>query len=477
VPVHSVGTTSSTTTTTSASTTTTSTTLAAKTDWVTYGFDLQRTSHNPSEVTLAADNVGGLGQMWSTDVGAVVAASPVLASDVNVDGTTLDLLYIATEHGNLYALDAATGRVVWQRDLGSQVTTCFDMPDEVFGISDTPFVDRATQSLFVVGGDGSLYALDLATGTTRAGWPVAITADPAHEHVYSAVTLAGGALYVETASYCDRTPYYGRVVKIDLPTASPVETWYVTSSPGAGPGGGGIWGWGGASVDSSGDLYVATGNAATTPQNYGYAERVVRLSSALAVEASNYPGLNGLDVDFGSTPVPYQVPGCPGQVVVENKSGVVFVYQRDAIASGPTQQLKIGDYDPCCGLIGVPAYDSTTRMVYVSNNSDLTGGPYTHGLVAFSVGADCQLHLAWQQTQGLNLSVTSSPTVANGVVYYGDGRGNELFALSGDSGAVLWRSGSTIRGGIYAPPIVVNGRLYAAAWDHVVRAYTVAGAR
>ncbi|TMA68964.1 MAG: hypothetical protein E6J77_28560 [Deltaproteobacteria bacterium] len=116
-------------------------------------------------------------------------------------------------------------------------------------------------------------------------------------------------------------------------------------------------------------------------------------------------------------------------------------------------------------------------MVYVSNNSDLTGGPYTHGLVAFSVGADCQLHLSWQQTQGLNLSVTSSPTVANGVVYYGDGRGNELFALSGDSGAVLWRSGSTIRGGIYAPPIVVNGRLYAAAWDHVVRAYTVAGAR
>jgi outer membrane protein assembly factor BamB len=70
----------------------------------------------------------------------------------------------------------------------------------------------------------------------------------------------------------------------------------------------------------------------------------------------------------------------------------------------------------------------------------------------------------------------SSPTVANGVVYYGDGYGNELFALSGDSGAVLWSSGSTIAAQIYAPPIVVNGRLYAAAWDNMVHAYAVAGA-
>src|SRR5207253_3350001 len=164
-------------TTSTTTTPTTSTTLADKTDWATYGFDLERTSHNPHEVTLGADNVGSLGQIWSTDVGAVVAASPVLASDVSVDGTALDLLYIATAHGDLYALDAATGRVVWQRNLGSQVTACVDMPGAVFGITDTPFVDRTTQSLFVVGGDGSFYTLDLATGTTRAVWPVTITSD------------------------------------------------------------------------------------------------------------------------------------------------------------------------------------------------------------------------------------------------------------------------------------------------------------
>src|SRR5206468_3829706 len=120
----------------------------------------------------------------------------------------------------------------WQRNLGSQLAACGDMPDRVFGITDTPFVDRTTQSLFVVGGDGNPYALDLATGTTRAGWPATLTSDPAHEHVWSAITFAGGALYVETASYCDLTPYYGRAVKIDLPTPSVVATWSVSPSPG-----------------------------------------------------------------------------------------------------------------------------------------------------------------------------------------------------------------------------------------------------
>src|SRR5262249_52673983 len=161
-----------------------------------------------------------------------------------------------------------------------------------------------------------------------------------------------GALYVETASFCDAEPYYGRVTRVD-PTTRATASWYVTAAPNTGPGGGGIWGWGGASVDTTGDLYVATGNATTTPENFGFAERVVRLTSALAVRASNYPGLTGFDVDFGSTPVPVQAPGCPAELVVENKSGVLFLYGRDTIASGPVQSIAIADYVDGGELVGV----------------------------------------------------------------------------------------------------------------------------
>src|SRR5262249_53538164 len=160
--------------------------------------------------------------------------------------------------------------------------------------------------------------------------------------------------------------------------------------------------------------------------------------SALAVRAANYPGLTGPDVDFGSTPMLFQAPGCPAQLAVENKSGVLFLYDRDTIAGGPVQSIAIGDYVDGGELIGVPAYRAATHTVYVFDPTDVTGGVFRHGMLAFTVGSDCLLHLAWQRMMGLNGAVVSSPTVANGIVYYGDGPGNQVVALDAGTGAVLW---------------------------------------
>src|SRR5512143_1813687 len=96
---------------------------AAKVDWGTYGFDVERTGENPSESILTPANVGGLAERWTTDVGAVIVASPVLAADVDVGGVAVDLLYVGTEHGDVVALDAATGAVVSSRTLGSPAPT------------------------------------------------------------------------------------------------------------------------------------------------------------------------------------------------------------------------------------------------------------------------------------------------------------------------------------------------------------------
>jgi outer membrane protein assembly factor BamB len=91
--------------------------------------------------------------------------------------------------------------------------------------------------------------------------------------------------------------------------------------------------------------------------------------------------------------------------------------------------------------------------------------------VAFSVDANCQLQLAWQTTVGPNFASVSPPTVAGGVVYYGDGSGNQLLAFDATSGTQLWSSGSTISGGIYGAPIVVNGRVFVGAWDNKLYAF------
>jgi outer membrane protein assembly factor BamB len=92
-------------------------------------------------------------------------------------------------------------------------------------------------------------------------------------------------------------------------------------------------------------------------------------------------------------------------------------------------------------------------------------------MVALKAAADCSLSLAWQRRVGPNQASVSPPTVANGVVYYGDGYGSTEFAFDASKHRVLWTSGATITGGLYAAPTVVNGQLLVPSWDHVLYAF------
>src|SRR5713101_7628925 len=130
---------------------------AAATDWPMYGFNLQRTGENPFESIITPSTVAGLHKLWSFDLGAVTIMQPVLAAGVIVNGSRKDLVYMGAEQGDLYAIDAASGTMVWHRNLGSQKTSCGDMPDRMFGVSGSPFLDRTNNRMFVVGGDGNMY--------------------------------------------------------------------------------------------------------------------------------------------------------------------------------------------------------------------------------------------------------------------------------------------------------------------------------
>jgi len=438
---------------------------AANVDWPMYGFNLQRTGENPFESVLTPATVAGLHTLWTFDLGAVTIMQPVAAVGVIVNGSPKDLVYMGAEHGDLYAIDVVTGEMVWQRNLGSQQTQCGDIPDKIFGVSGSPFIDRANNRMFVVGGDGNMYALDLSTGETLSGWPVPVTTDPAHEHTYGAVNVFHNNAYAEIASYCDITPYHGKVVSINI--ASKKVRRFLPA--GQRVSGGGIWGPGGVSIDPvTSNVFTATGNALTNPESYRYCENVVELSSALQVLGSNYPGLTGGDVDFGATPILYQPPGCAPLVAAKNKTGVLVTYERGNVSAGPLQRLQVAsvnDYQ----FNGIPAWSEVTHLLYIGNSSN--AGQFKHGMVAFSVDANCQLNLAWQKVVGPNFSSVSPPSVAGGVVYYGDGYGNELFAFDATTGTQLWSSGATIGGAIYGAPMIVNGRVFVGAWDGKLYAF------
>lgn len=434
--------------------------------WVTWGNGAERQGNNRFETVVGTANVAGLHHLWSVDLGAFINASPVLAVGVPINGTPTDVVYVGTEHGDFYAVSTA-GRVLWTRNLGSHLANCPDTPDSRFGVQASAIFDAQSNRVYVAGGDGKVYALNPSTGAILSGWPVTITTDAVHEPVYSAPTLWANHVYVETASHCDRTPYHGRIVSIDTATRT-TSAWYVSGSA-TGPNGGGIWSWGGASVDpADGNVYVATGNVIANPENLFYGDHVVRLTGSLQVVAAHSPGVGIVDDDFGSTPVLFQKPGCPRQLVTEQKNGSLYLYDRDSIASGYRQKVTVSGGGE---FIGVPAYSPDTQMVYVANPVQPAGGAYTYGMIAFRLDASCKLVRAWEKTAGTNGSITSTPTVANGVVYYGDGGPGHIHGFNALTGTPLWTSGAELVAPVFAAPIVANGKLFAGAYDHRLHAW------
>jgi outer membrane protein assembly factor BamB len=434
--------------------------------WTTYGFDRARTGFNPRERVLGPANADRLHLAWRIALDGVTITSPVVAAAVG----GRELVYVGTERGVVEAVDATSGRPVWVRRLGSVGTQCDDVPGDRFSVSGTPVIDAARRMLLVVGSNPRgvfLHALSLSDGLEAPGWPVRLSTDPVHMHVWGALTLSGRTVYAAFAGLCDIPPYYGKVVAVDASSGSIDHTWYAVRDGRYPSAGGGIWAYGGVAVDpADGSVFTATGNSLSVQgQALPDGESVVRLTSRLRETAADHPAVTGIDVDFGSTPMLYRAPGCPPQLTVLNKNGSMFVYERSRITNGFAQRLYLARNvaDGLGMLIGVTAYLPQTRTVYVTNPGP-DRPPFRHGLLAFRVGFDCRLHPEWQTALGPDgHTPVSSPTVANGVVYYGDGTDGRVFAVDARSGVELWEG--RVSGAVYTAPIVVNGRLLVASWD------------
>jgi outer membrane protein assembly factor BamB len=328
-------------------------------------------------------------------------------------------------------------------------------------------IDRVTNRIYVAA-LGNLYAMDLGSGSVAAGWPVVLSADPVHEHVYGALTLYNKTLYAEIAGMCDIPPYRGRVLAVNTATPRIVASFYPLGRYGRY--GGGIWGWGGASIDPvSGAVYVSTGNALAKPENPKYAESVVQMTGRLAVTAFDKPPNTQFDMDFGTTPVLLQANGCPAQLGVERKGGLLYLYDAANLAGGPVQVIQIAP--PIRShFVGMVAWSNASQLLYVSDPK--SNGGFNHGMLAFSDAApSCTLSLTWQTPAGVADSVVSPPTIAADVVYYGDGIGNRLHAFSAVTGTELWNSGTAISGPVFAAPTVVNGTVFVSSWDQSLHAF------
>jgi outer membrane protein assembly factor BamB len=166
-------------------------------------------------------------------------------------------VYIGAQSGGFYALNESTGAVVWSRQLDTQpkvtcaargvTSTAAVAPDPVTGVSTV-----------YVAGARYLYALDAATGAVD--WQTEIgpseVSTPDEYYNWSSPTVVGGHVYVGLSSGCDDPLVRGGVVELDQHTGQILHTWYTVP---AGSVGGSVWSSVAASASDSG-VWVSTGS-------------------------------------------------------------------------------------------------------------------------------------------------------------------------------------------------------------------------
>src|ERR1044072_1918705 len=140
------------------------------------------------------------------------------------DGPSGPMVIVATESNNVYALNATTGAIIWQRNAGTPSTGMGGISP--LGITGTPVIDLASRSLFfdaVISGPNNLiFSLNVDTGDINPGWPVDVNAripgfNSARQSARAALGLQGSTVYVAYGGYLgDAPPYFGRVLGVQI---------------------------------------------------------------------------------------------------------------------------------------------------------------------------------------------------------------------------------------------------------------------
>jgi outer membrane protein assembly factor BamB len=433
--------------------------------WLAYGHDGQLTNF-VRVPGLTARTARRLKVKWTKTLDGPILASPLYAK-----GT----LFAATEAGSVYALRPSDGAVRWRRALGVVTTQSCG----TWGITSTGAIDLARNVLYAISSDGLLHALSLTSGAERQGWPIAITAAHADgEYVWGGLRLLRGKLYVPVASYCDVPGSdghlaNGRLVAVDVRSAHVTATF----DPVAGDGNmGGIWGWGGVSVDPSGkNLWTGIGNSyvydascSCITERAGYGDSMVKLTPGLRVLGSYQPDLpDNLDLDFGSSPLLFRPAGCKPFAAANDKNGWMYVWHQNRLKAGPRYGFGLGD--GIAAFVGQPSYSPPLRMLFASHVFDTRGGKKVgDGIQAFTVNRHCGIARRWLTTVGEGQM--PPPLVVGDVVFAPGGETGGYMALDARTGVPLWRLATAAA--TLSPAIAAGSRIFAGDFGGALRAFS-----
>jgi len=407
-------------------------------DVLTYHGDSLRTGWFSAETQLTASNVSSqsFGLLETVALDGRADAEPLYVTQQTIAGQGVhNVVYVATEHDSVYAIDADSGSVLWKRTFGEPVPYTYKNNDDnvypVMGILSTPVINRTAGVMYVVADtfNGTvdtftLHAISLSSGSDVIT-PAAITFtgtlsdgttwtfNPQYQLQRPGLLESNGTIYVAFGSNGDIVPTQSRgtILRYSAKTLAQLtgditdkldETsspYYLSS----------VWQSGYApAVDALGDVYFSTGNSnPATPslsKSWNRPESIVRLSGDLAVmissfTPSDYFQLDGQDTDVGSggtMVLPDQPGSIPHLAVAGGKDGRAFLLNRDNMGGytpqGPDQVLQSVNMGGCwCGPAYFVGSDGTPRVVTGGGNGvttwQLQTAPSTQLAQEFSTGS------------------------------------------------------------------------------------------
>ena len=499
--------------------------LAFGENWLTDGGDVQRSGWNRDEHILTKDNIKNLKLLWKVQTGNDPRAlhsfaTPLVVDSVPTSSGPKQVIYLEGISDNLYAIDAKTGKMIWQRHFtypappargggfGQQPTDPkhlgFLQPG---GSSDTPVIgppdSSGDRTLYVDDGGGNLHSIDIASGEDEK--PVAqIGTSKFALQLYDDMIIYG-------ANYSSNTGIVSFNIK--EPNAQPV------GSSGFGRSGG-LWGRRGPAIDSQGTVWTTTGDGnvnTSNPDDLIIADSMVGFRMEDGVwkawnwfTPNNWNWLWHRDLDPNNTPTIFTY---KGRELMASSGKECRVFLLDPLNPGgddhhtPLYKTPLfcnagADFQNSGSWGALSSWeDSTgTRWILVPfwgpPNPDfkfpITNTPAAKegGEAAFKLvddGGNLSLQPVWISR---DMHRGEPPIIANGMIFaYGSGENTQqawpdiglnfdstiraaksghatIYVLDAMNGKELWSSGDTISSFSHFSGITVaNGKVYLGTYD------------
>lgn len=295
-------------------------------------------------------------------------------------------------------------------------------------------------TVYVNSPDGYLYALDAATGAVVWKAVVGIPSTTKNDYyAWGSPLVSNGEVYIGISSNCDSPLVPGGVIAVDQASGATIATW---NSVPAGQVGGSVWS--SAAELSDGSIVVTTGNANTAKQPL-YNDSVVQLSGSNlnVLSAWQVPTSERIaDGDFGASPTLFTatVNGVSTPMIGAcNKNGIYYAFRQSDIGAGPLWETRITN--PYSG--GAPQCDAAatwdgTNLVEAGGQTTTIGGTSYPGSIQSLNPATGQP--IWQI--GLDGDILGSPTedgagVIAAPVYYSPSGNLGVYLINAATGAIL----------------------------------------